>query len=226
MGEPVIVRVDHREVGSGVPEALREIPGVQVCLEHLALADYLLSPSVAVERKSAADLAASIVDRRLFTQVRELAEAYPRVIHLIEGESLYAASNLHPNALRGALSYLAVLAGSVVLRSEDAEDSAWLLATMARHAQQGLGYDVSYHAARRAADPDAQARYVVEELPGIGPKTAHALLERFGSLRALFAADAEALREVPGVGRKRAERIDELLTRRYAPSEGGEAPAT
>ncbi|WP_449242877.1 helix-hairpin-helix domain-containing protein, partial [Desulfovibrio sp.] len=53
----------------------------------------------------------------------------------------------------------------------------------------------------------------VLELPGVGPKTARLLWERFGSLEALRAASVEDFRAVPGLGGKRAEKIVEALAR-------------
>ncbi len=44
-------------------------------------------------------------------------------------------------------------------------------------------------------------------LPGIGPELARRLFERFGSLKAMAEADADALRTVPGVGKARAEQL-------------------
>ncbi len=212
---PVAIRVDHREVASGVPERLAALEGIALTVEALDLADYILSPRLAVERKTAADLAASIVDRRLFSQVQQLGERYERVVVLVEGADLYGPSRLHPNAIRGALSYLVVLGAVSVLSSQGPEDSALLLATMARHAQQGLGYELSLHPKRRGTTPSAQIRYVVEELPGIGPQTARALLSTFPTLEALFSADIDALRQVPGIGPKRAQDIRHLVTTQY-----------
>lgn len=220
----VLIRADHREVAGGVPEMLSALEGVSVRVEQLDVADYVLSERLAVERKTAADFAASIVDRRLFAQVERLQERYARVVYLIEGGGLYEGHTLHPNAVRGALSFLAVLSGATVLRSEGPEDSALLLVTMARHEQHGLGYEVSSHHVRRGSTRDLQQRYVVEELPGIGPRTAHALLERFGSLAAVFAADEEALRRVPGVGPKRARAVRDLITAPYVVESGGATP--
>jgi ERCC4-type nuclease len=210
-----LIRVDHRELASGIPQRLAAIDGVALSIEALELADYVLSPQFAVERKTAGDLAASIVDRRLFAQVHELTQRFARVVVLIEGAELYAGSNLHPNALRGALSYLVVLSGASVVRSEGPEDTAQLLAAMARHAQHGLGYTLSLHHKRRSPSPDVQMRYLVEDLPGIGPQTARALLGAFATLEALFAADVDALQRVPGIGRKRAQAIRNLATHRY-----------
>ena len=221
---PVLIRADHREAASGVPDLLTAVEGVTVELLQLDVADYVLSERLAVERKRIPDFAASIVDRRLFGQVERLQGRYERVVYLIEGAGLYEGHNLHPNAVRGALSFLAVLSGAAVLRSEGPEDSALLLAIMARHEQHGLGYEVSSHRVRRGSTLDRQQRYVVEELPGIGPKTAHALLERFGSLAALFAADEEALRAVPGMGPKRARAVRNLVVAPYVLTEGNDIP--
>jgi len=215
-GQSILIRVDQREVGSGVPESLSALDNVTLQIERLELADYVLSRRVAVERKSATDLVASILDKRLFAQVERLRAAYERVIYLIEGESLYRVGHVHPNAIRGALSFLVILSGVSLIRSEGPQDSALLLATMARHEQHGLGYELSSHPKRRSTSPQLQMRYLVEDLPGIGPKTARALLERFGTLRGLFTASEEELRQVPGIGPKRARRIHELLTQAYA----------
>lgn len=215
--EPVLIQVDHREVGSGVVEALRALDGMNVEVLQLELADYILAPQVVVERKSAADLAASIVDRRLFAQVRQLTPVFERVIYLIEGASLYQGSRLHPNAIRGALSYLVVLAGVSIMRTESPEDTASLLATMARHAQQGLGYEISLHPKRRGESPARQMRTFAEGLPGIGPQMAARLLERFETLEKLLNAPEPELAQVHGIGQKTAARIRELLARVYAP---------
>jgi len=213
----ITIHVDHREAASGIPEQLSQVKNVELVIEQLPLGDYVLSPQLAVERKSAADLAASILDRRLFSQCEQLTETFERVIYLIEGASLYKASNLHPNALRGAISYLTVLAGVTILRSETVEDSALLLATMARHEQHGLGYRISLHPSRKSASSSQRMRYMIEELPRIGPELAEALLHHFGSIKALVGADKDALCQVPGIGPKRAQSIHEIL---HAPYEG------
>jgi len=214
-----VIRVDHRELPSGIPEALAVFEGISVEVESLDLGDYVIGPDVVVERKSAADLAASIVDRRLFGQLEQLEEAFKSIIYLIEGQNLYEASNLHPNAIRGAVSYLVVLSGANVVYSRDAEDSASLLATMARHAQHGLGYDISMHAKRRATSPRLRMRYLVEDLPGIGPRIADALLVRFDSVQQIANASVSDLETAEGIGPKRAQAIYELLHRSYTGTE-------
>lgn len=58
----------------------------------------------------------------------------------------------------------------------------------------------------------------VLQLPGVGPKTANLLWDRFKSLDAMAAATAEELAAVPGIGKKRAtqlaSKLQEHVTRR------------
>jgi len=51
------------------------------------------------------------------------------------------------------------------------------------------------------------------EVPGIGPARRNALLERFGSVRALRAAPVEEIARVPGISEQLAKRIHEHLNR-------------
>jgi excinuclease ABC subunit C len=63
---------------------------------------------------------------------------------------------------------------------------------------------------------------VLEGIRGIGPRRAALLLERFGGLEKLAAADPEAVARAAGVSREVAEEI-----RRYlAAASGGSPPRT
>ena len=44
-------------------------------------------------------------------------------------------------------------------------------------------------------------------IPGVGPRTRRALLERFGTFAATLSAPAEQLRQVPGIGPRLCDRI-------------------
>jgi len=223
---PIIIRVDHRERASGIPQLLAAMPRVEITIESLPLGDYLLGTGLVVERKTVADFAQSILDKRLFAQAEALGEAFHKVVYLVEGASLYEGGRLHPNALRGALSYLGVLQGHTLLRTDDPEDSAALIATMSRHAQYGLGYRLSLHPKRKGLSPELQVRYMVEDLPGIGMELAEALLSRFPTLLDLAQADIAELMAVPGIGRKRATAIHALFRHPYSSSQDDADPVS
>lgn len=81
---------------------------------------------------------------------------------------------------------------------------------MHRHATEGLGYLVPMRGGK-PKDRSSQAQFLVEGLPGVGPSSAIKLHEHFGSPKAVFQADAIALKKVPGIGPKTIATISEVL---------------
>jgi ERCC4-type nuclease len=84
-----VVLSDHGERRSGVPAKLRRL-GIDVRPMRLPAGDYVVSDRVVIERKGPSDLAASFKDRRIFEQLARLAEAYPSVVLVVEGQRCHA----------------------------------------------------------------------------------------------------------------------------------------
>lgn len=210
----LLIRADMREKGSRVVGHLRGHADVRLEFSALPTADYVLSDAVAVERKEAGDFAASIMDRRLFGQAARMKAEFEHPVLLLEGELSGIRSAIHPDALRGAVSFLVVLEGITVLHSSGAEETAALLRTMARHAQEGLGYQVGLREPAPGT-PRLYAEYLVEGLPGVGRRRARQLLEHFGTPAAVMRATVEELARVPGIGEKSALRIWSALNAPY-----------
>lgn len=218
MNEVVRIVVDTAEQRSGVYRALAEMPEVALAVARLPVADYLLGGDLAVERKTAADFAASIADGRLFAQVAALKAAYARPVILLEGALAAARTRMHPNALRGALSYLVAIEGLAVIPAADPAESALLLAQLARHVQHGPKRPPQPVAKPGAEGLAAQQTRLIGALPGVGPSLARVLLGHFGSPGAVLAADAATLRIVPGIGPARAAAIRRTLATPYEPA--------
>lgn len=81
---PTVI-VDKREFASPIPYELHKI-GVRVVPATLTVGDYILTPDLCIERKSAStdDLAASLNSGRLSQQVQNMKQCYERVCLLIE----------------------------------------------------------------------------------------------------------------------------------------------
>lgn len=215
--ESVEIVVDQRELDSHIARTLSKRDDLTTRLETLAVGDYILSDRVAVERKSISDFLDTLTggDRSLFGQIADLTRHYARPLLIIEGHGLYEERNIHPGAIRGALSSVAVDFGVSVLFTEDEDDTAEMLATIATREQTDRERTVSVHGGKSAKTLDEQQEYVVSAIADIGPVTARTLLEAFGSVEAVMTANEDDLREVRGVGKVTAERIREVIGSEY-----------
>jgi len=175
---------------------------------------YVLSAEVAVTRLTGATFARALTDKTLFVDAVDLRQSFAAPVVVVEGPDLAPRRQLHPHAVRGALSALVVEYRVSVLRTLDLEETAGLLVMLATHAQQGVP-EISLQPKRRATDLADQQRRVVEMLPGAGLVAARRLLQTFGSIARIATATEEELRRVPGVGPGKAREMRAVLSGEY-----------
>ena len=215
--EATTVVADQRETKSKVVRKLDSSEGISVELETLEVGDYVLSDRVAVERKSVDDFLDTLTGgRSLFDQMGDLSSSYARPLLVLEGErkQLYA-TGVHPNAVRGALASVVVDYGVPVLFTADQEETAETLGVVAKREQEESDREVRVHGEKSSATLKEQQEYVVSSIADVGPVTARALLEEFGSVESVMTASAEELQEAEGVGEKTARRIREVVASEY-----------
>ncbi|USZ66787.1 DEAD/DEAH box helicase [Halorussus salilacus] len=213
----VEIVADQRELDSTIARDLSTREGIETRLETLAVGDYVLSDRVVVERKSVSDFLDTLTggDRSLFEQLGDATRHYARPILILEGEGLYEERNVHPNAIRGALSSLAVDFGASVLRTRDEDDTADLLEVVATREQEVDDREVSVHGEKQSKTLAEQQEYVVASIADIGPVTARSLLTEFKTVEAVMTARKDDLMEAEGVGEITAERIREVVGSDY-----------
>ena len=102
--EKAKIIADWREKNSLVISELIGM-GNAVNFEQLDIADYLVG-SIAVERKTVSDMKASIIDKRIFSQLVNLKQYSEHLFILEEGDDLL--SSMSDNALRGFLLSIAL----------------------------------------------------------------------------------------------------------------------
>ncbi|MBN1323159.1 MAG: DEAD/DEAH box helicase [Methanotrichaceae archaeon] len=207
------VLVDPRE-----RDVARELEalGVEVRLLTLEVGDYVASERLGIERKTAQDFVACIVDpdRGLFRQVGDLSRSFEKPLLILEGSDLYTRQ-IHPNAIRGALASIAIDFGVPVLPTADIHETAALIALLARREQASGGREVKPHGKKTARTLVEQQEYLLTAIPSVGPSVARNLLRHFGSLEKVMTATYDELMEVEKVGPKIAERIRELVGGEY-----------
>lgn len=207
----VTITVDSRETRAGTAQRLRQIAGVTVVDEQMECGDYaVMGTALGIERKAANDFAISIMDGRLFGQIELCRARFDKAVVLVEGDLKAIRSQISPEALDGALSYIALLSGVQLLFSTDINHTVALLHRMALHVTHGLGYEIALRG-DKPKELGSIRQYLVEGLPGVGPSGAKTLLAAFQTPRAVFAASESELKKVKGVGPKTIARIQEVL---------------
>jgi len=206
------VFVDPREREMG---KLLEAKGMEVTLKSLEVGDYVVSERVAIERKTAQDFVASIIDpqRNLFRQIADLSRSYAKPILILEGRDLYTR-NLSPSSIQGALASIAVDYGVPIIPTEDQDETAQVIALLAAR-ERKEGREPKVHGHKTARTLKEQQEYLVSAIPSVGPAVARKLLRHFGSIERIMTASKEELRQVELVGPKIAERIRELVGGEY-----------
>lgn len=212
----VKIFADYREKSTGTVKELVDL-GINVKLEMLSIADYLLSSRVAVELKTTDDFVSSIIDGRLLEQLKAMKQNYERPIVIIQGtQDIYSVRNVHPNAIRGMLGTIAVSYGIPIISTKDEKDTAALLLSIAKREQEQDKKDFSPHADRKPMTLKEQQEYLISCLPNVGPNLAKELLKHFGSVHAILLAPEDLLKNVPGIGDKIAKQIKDILSAPYS----------
>ena len=203
--------IDHREKNSLVISELMEL-GFEIEFKQLKVGDYLIG-GVAIERKTVSDFINSIKNKRLIYQLGELQQ-YKNKLLIIEGideQELYTDSEeiigMHPNAIRGFLLSILLKYKVPIIFTKDYEDTAKFILILSKKSSKEMSLNVS----KRAFNKKEQMQYIIEGFPGIGPKTAKKLLNKFKTIKNILNASQEELKEVIG---KKAE-VFNIIEEKY-----------
>ncbi|MDG6909051.1 MAG: hypothetical protein JRM74_01325 [Nitrososphaerota archaeon] len=213
---PARVVADEREKASGVPDELAKL-NVRVYFSRLPVADYVLNPEVAVERKSVRDLVSSVYDSRIFYQAAKISAAYAKPFLLVEGDSKEVeglARNL--KSFYGAIANVTIAYGLRVLYTANPRETALAISELLVHARAKPLARLPSEVPRKAQSAPLQQVYLVSSLPGVGRRLAEKLLAKYGTPRRVMALTAGELAMTDGIGWKRAEKIKGVLDSKYA----------
>jgi len=199
---PTQVIADHRETKSGVGEYLAALPGVRLRWEKLWTGDYIVEEGAIFERKTASDFAASLLDQRLFSQAKRLADQPLRAAFIIEGSTDdWSRLGIRREALQGALITLALIFDLAVFRSLNPKETSQIL-IYAGHQFARLRQDAPRYRIYKAKKRRTQQMHLLATLPAVGPDRAYRLLDHFGSVQACITAPARELQKCQVLARR------------------------
>ena len=204
---------DSRERNTVVIKELMN-KDVDLGFERLEIGDYICSDQVIVERKTEDDFVKSIMDKRLFSQIKILVESCSKPILLLEGELNLFSSSLHPSALAGALTSIAADFKVPIIYTKNQKETAEILFALARREQEERKRKLSI-GKRKGLGLKIQLEEAISSLPHVDHKIAGRLLNHFGSIRDIVLAKREDFFAIKGIGEKIANDIIDFIYANY-----------
>jgi Fanconi anemia group M protein len=204
---------DTREFNS---EVVRELSrkGIVVDSQQLDIGDYVLSDRLAVERKEANDFLKSLMDGRLFSQLKLLKSAYINPILVLEGDGLLGKRGVSDQAIYGALASIISDFKIPIIQTSNMKETANLLAVMAKREGEE-GRLVGIRGDKVSMSLKERQQFIIEGLPGVSATLAQRLLDHFGSVEAIISANEKELCEVKGIGDTIAKNIVDVVKSGY-----------
>ena len=207
----VLIIADYRE--KEVIENLKNI-GAHVNEMNLKVGDFLCSgDGLAIERKTHSDFVSSIIDGRIFEQLKQLKENYERPVIILEGTS---NREIEDNALKATIASMITKFNVSFVNTKNSLDTARMVYWLAKKEQQDTGKDLGFKQGKKPKETKRLQEFVLSSIPGISSVLARRMLEHFGNIEKIVNASEMELVKVKGVGKKLAVKIKKLLTNKYS----------
>ncbi|MHA1376884.1 MAG: ERCC4 domain-containing protein [Candidatus Helarchaeota archaeon] len=163
---------------------LLENEGIKVEIKSIDVGDYIISETLAIERKEGRDLVSSITQdkRNLFEQLIRLSDTYENPILLIENLKSAFKSQMKPSSIYGVLTSIAQKHRIPIVPTLNYKDTVIALKRMViREQKEEEDLFIIARTAPKGMTHEERQRYYLEGLYKIGPKKATQLLEVFST---------------------------------------------
>jgi len=217
---------DMRECASQVNVELEKLSSletlVEIKLEQLSVGDYILSDDVVIERKTIADLETSIIDGRIFSQLKNLMQVKKPGL-IIEGDAskLFSDnSRIQKKALIGLITSIGLDYKLPIFFTRNQKETAEFLLNIAKREQIGNGNNgMKLRFEKTRMNFSQRQLFIMESFPDVGPTLAKSILIEFKTIRNIANASIDDLQKIPKLGPKKADKIKYLFERRFGDSE-------
>ncbi len=186
------ITIDIHEKNSLVISELKYSNQVEIEIMPLKIGDYLIS-NIMIERKTINDFILSMINKRLKEQIRQMQE-YEKRLLIIEGSiDEIKNSKINPNALKACILSILINQLPIIFTKDYKETSEYLILLAKQQLKKPM--ETSMHS-RIPKTIEKQKQYILEAFPNIGPQTSKKLLEKFHSLKNIFNAEEDELKDI------------------------------
>ena len=179
--------VDERERGA-IRSEFKKLP-CAIQIETMPIADYLVGPEFAIERKRGDDLTSSICDNRFFAQMYKMKEHYAQNLIVLENpRRAFSRKNFLDASIYGALMYASFKLKIPVIPTQNEIQTAQVIYSFAKHHQATLPRTFEYVPLEVETGTITRKDQLdlMEGLFKVGRNKAEVLLDTFGSPGKVF----------------------------------------
>ncbi|MBT4334577.1 DEAD/DEAH box helicase [archaeon] len=213
--EELNIYADSREQGSTILKELVDL-GINITTKTLPTADFIVSSRVGIERKTIRDFVDSIIDKRLFDQLKNLKANFEKPLIILEGEEdIYSIRNIHANSIRGMLATITISYGIPLIQTKNTKETAQLLRSIAKREQIQKEKTFNLNLEKKPLTTRELQEYIISSLPTIGPTLAKALLREFKTVKNIINAKSNQLEKIEKLGKKKTKIIKEIINEQY-----------
>lgn len=222
MADLSVVVIDSKEKNMEIFNFLAK-NDVKVEIAPLDVGDILIMgiSNFLIERKTESDFASSLVDGRLFKQMRELVENSetsgftPILLFVGDRWKLWKFRNFRPFQIAGALNAIQFKFGiQIIDERTDSAAAMRILNLVKMFDPEEIKPDKVYPIrtiSKKGFSEIEYTRGILEGFPGISSTLSTRWVGKFGSLKeCLKAIDTEKVLEIDRFGKKRLEKIKEV----------------
>jgi len=210
----ILIYIDSRENNALIKE-LFKIKEIKIETKRLDVGDIIISENIAIERKSKKDFVNSIIDKRLFLQLKDLTLNYRRPVLVLEGEEdIFSIRNLNPNVIRATLSSIAIDYRIPIIYTKDLEDTAQFIRTIAKRTTK-VKKEISLVSNKTSFSENEELEKVISSIPKINVVTAKNILNYFNTIEKLIKAKEKDIENIEGIGKIRARYIYNFFRREF-----------
>ncbi|MBY9005536.1 MAG: hypothetical protein KGD63_02155 [Candidatus Lokiarchaeota archaeon] len=187
--EIVHIIIDNRE--RKLIEVIKKVSEIiEYKIEHLDVADIVISENIACERKEGFDFISSIKDNRLFDQLLRLKETYTNPILILEGlnSKVFDKTGMNIKSIYGALVFISCRLKIAVIPTRNIEETAIVIERIAYREQIKDEIPLLSRSAPKNMNTDERRCYIIEGLLDIGARKAKQLIEEFKTPNGVFNA--------------------------------------
>jgi ERCC4-type nuclease len=206
--------IDTRE-NINFKKRLHEHKEINVITENLNVGDIIIDEWVGIERKTPEDFVNSILDKRLFLQLKNLVLKYRRPLLIIEGnENIFSVRNVNPNVIISSLMSVMVDFRIPIMFTKTPDETIENLVFIAKKRLK-KNKNLKIDNKKILSSNQENLENFIGTIPQINRTTAKQLLKYFGSVLKLTSATIEELEKVESIGKLRAKKIYEFFRLEY-----------